>query len=172
MPTGRQKINPQIQIMNKSRCLNIMLLLILQMVVLAGCNEKVVFEENQRLNNNMWQITDTLIFNHTVNDTTALYNIYLNVRNTTDFTHSNLFVFFESHFPDGRIFKDTVEMILADRFGNWTGKGFGSIRSNSFHFRKDVWFPVQGQYQFMIQHAMREESVRGISDMGIRIEKK
>jgi gliding motility-associated lipoprotein GldH len=139
---------------------------------LSGCNENILFEENQSVNTRGWHVNDTLFFTYNLSDTTALHDLYINVRNSADYPYSNLYIFFETYFPDGRVYRDTVEMILADRFGQWTGSGFGSIKSNSFHFRRDVWFPLAGEYQFAIQHAMREESLRGISDMGIRIEKK
>jgi gliding motility-associated lipoprotein GldH len=145
---------------------------ILALIFFSACNDNIVFEENHSVNSRGWHINDTLIFNYTVKDTTALYDLYINVRNNTEFPYSNFYVFFETQFPDGRVFRDTVEMMLADRFGNWTGRGFGNIKSNSFHFRRDVWFPLEGGYTFAVQHAMREEAIKGISDMGIRIEKK
>lgn len=150
----------------------ILLLLIPFMVGLISCGENIVFEKNLKTNVNGWSVNDTLVFRYELKDTTALHDIYLNIRNTTDYSNSNFFVFFQTTFPDGRVFRDTVEMTLADKQGQWTGKGFGKIKANSFHFRKDVWFPVLGEYEFTIQHAMREESVKGISDMGLRIEKK
>lgn len=139
---------------------------------LAACSENIVFEENQPINPRGWMVDDILVFEHELKDTTALHDIFLNVRNNTHYPYSNLYVFFQTRFPDGRVFRDTVEMTLADKQGKWTGKGFGKIKSNSFHFRKDVWFPIEGVYEFSIQHAMREEVLEGITDMGLRIEKK
>lgn len=148
-------------------------LALITLLFFFGCNQQIAFERNEKLDAiNGWPMDDTLKFVHEFTDTTALHNIFLNVRNTTDYDYSNFYVFFQTRFPDGRLFRDTVEMILADKQGKWTGDGFGKIKSNSFHFRKDVWFPVQGEYEFSIQHAMRDESIKGISDVGIRVEKK
>lgn len=139
---------------------------------LAACGENIVFEENQKINPRGWMADEILVFEQELTDTTRLYDVFLNVRNNSEYPYSNLYVFFQTRFPDGRVFRDTVEMTLADKQGKWTGKGFGKIKSNSFHFRKDVWFPNQGVYEFSIQHAMREEVLEGITDMGMRIEKK
>lgn len=148
-------------------------LIIIPLVVwMYGCNEKIAFEDNFKTNEKGWSVDEKLIFEFEVKDTTQLYDIFLNARNTTDYGYSNLFIFFQTDFPDGRVFRDTVEMIIADRQGKWTGKGFGKLKANSFLFRKDVWFPEKGIYEFTIQHAMREETLVGISDMGVRIEKK
>jgi gliding motility-associated lipoprotein GldH len=140
------------------------------LALLLACNSQIVFEQNKKIDPEGWAIEDTLVFEYAVKDTTQLFDIFLNVRNDVDYEYSNLFVFFQTRFPDGRIYRDTVEMTLADRQGKWTGRGVGSTRSNSFHFRKDVWFPMEGTYEFTIQHAMRMEVLSGITDMGIRLE--
>jgi gliding motility-associated lipoprotein GldH len=149
-----------------------LLIIIPLLALVIGCKEQIVFEQNQKTDEMGWPANEILNFEFEVKDTTQLFDIFLNVRNTTEYEYSNLYVFFQTDFPDGRTFRDTVEMILADHQGKWTGKGFGKLKSNSFHFRKDVWFPDEGVYEFTIQHAMREELLKGISDMGIKIEKK
>jgi len=155
-----------------SKCL-IFLLMAVSILSLASCDNNVAFDEYRSLDAvNGWHMNDMLVFEKEFSDTTQLYDLFLNVRNTTDYRHSNFFIFFQTNFPDGRVFRDTLEMTLADNTGKWKGKGFGRIRTNSFHFRKDVWFPVQGTYRFSIQQAMREEKITGISDIGLRVEKK
>ncbi len=140
--------------------------------LLWGCNEQIVFEKSQKIAADGWHMNDVITFEKEINDTTSLYDIFLNVRNNNEYPYSNLYVFFHTIFPDGSHYQDTIEMILADRQGKWTGEGFGKIKSNSFHFRKDVWFPVEGEFTFTIQHAMREEYLKGITDIGMRIERK
>ncbi len=144
----------------------------LMVLGLGACKQGIVFEKSQSVNKDGWHYQDTVFFEHEFTDTLALYDIYLNVRNTDDYPYRNFYVFFETTFPDGRVFRDTIETFLADRTGQWTGSGLGRTKSNSFHFRKDVWFPVEGEFTFSIQHAMREEYLEGISDIGIRIERK
>jgi len=141
-------------------------------ITLLACNPDVVFEKNKSIDSNGWHYQDKITFHHNFSDTTILYDIFLNVRNNIEYPFSNFIVFFETEFPDGRIFRDTIETILADRTGKWKGRGFGNIKSNSFHFRRDVWFPLEGDYSFTIEHAMREEYLKGITDIGIRIERK
>lgn len=142
------------------------------LIGLMACNPQVVFEQNKKVDSQGWEFTHFYEFQETFTDTTALYDLFLNVRNNTDYPYSNFIVFFETEFPDGRIFRDTIETILADRGGKWTGTGFGNIKTNSFHFRKDVWFPLEGEYIFRIEQAMRRELLPGITDIGLRIERK
>lgn len=141
------------------------------LVLMVGCSDAIVFEKNYNLDPEGWHYNEIVLFEHNVSDTTALHDMFINVRNTTDYPYSNLFVFFQARFPDGATYRDTIEMTLADRHGKWKGRGLGYVKSKSFHFRRDVWFPLEGDYEFSIQHAMRDEYLRGISDIGLRIER-
>ena len=146
--------------------------IIIIVLALVSCKQKTVFEKNNAIESVGWHYENEWVFTLHIEDTTQLHDMYINVRNNTDYPYSNLLLFFTTEFPDGRLFKDTVECILAERTGEWTGSGFGSIKSNSFHFRKDVWFPIKGEHTFTIKHAMREEYLKGITDIGLRIDRK
>ncbi|MFP4288315.1 MAG: gliding motility lipoprotein GldH [Bacteroidales bacterium] len=160
--------------MNKSKPIVLLLALgaLVSMILLNACNDKVVFERNEKTDPQGWHYLKKVDFEFESQDTSALYNVYLNVRNNREYPYRNFIVFFQTHFPDGRIFTDTIEANLAMPSGEWTGEGFGNIKSNSFHFRRNVWFPVEGKYKFFIQHAMRNEYLPGITHIGIRIEEK
>ena len=146
--------------------------LISLLLLFNGCDRSVKFERNTPVDAAGWNYEHKVVYTTHIADTASLFDIYINVRNYTDYPFSNLILFFTTEFPDGRQFRDTVECVLADRTGAWTGSGFGRIKSNSFHFRTDVWFPLEGEHTFMIGHAMREEYLEGIKDIGIRIERK
>jgi len=148
------------------------LTLVALLLLASACDTAVVFEEHQPIPSEGWHYKNLVVFEALVNDTTNLHNLYIDVRNTTDYGFSNFFVFLDIEFPDGNLLRDTIECALADRTGKWTGKGFGKIRSNRFLFRTDVWFPIEGTYVFTIEQAMRREVLEGISDIGLRIEKK
>jgi gliding motility-associated lipoprotein GldH len=145
---------------------------LIALLVLTACDRSVVFEEHYALPSIGWHLNDKVVFEVPVNDTTSLHNLYIDVRNTTDYGYRNFYTFLEIKFPEGTILRDTIECLLADRTGQWAGKGFGKIRSNRFLFRTDVWFPEPGNYVFSIEQAMRNEVLEGISDVGLRIERK
>ena len=142
------------------------------LIAFAGCQPGVVFQEQQNIPTEGWHYRDGIVFEARIDDTVALHKMYLDIRNTTDYEYSNLFLFLDIEFPDGRQLRDTIECLLADRRGQWTGKGIGHIRSNRFLFRDDVWFPEKGAYRFRLHHGMRHEYLHGLSDVGLRIETK
>jgi len=73
--------------------------------------------------------------------------------------------------PDGKKLTDTLQYNLADDKGKRYGKGFGDIRELNLPYKSNIFFPVKGTYQFKIQHGMRVEDLKGVYDLGIRIEK-
>jgi gliding motility-associated lipoprotein GldH len=46
-----------------------------------------------------------------------------------------------------------------------------NIKFNRFLFQKGIRFPQQGQYIFEFEQAMRNPDLKGISDIGMRLEK-
>jgi gliding motility-associated lipoprotein GldH len=80
-------------------------------------------------------------------------------------------LFVEIEQPGGEVLRDTFEIVVADPSGRWLGKGFGGIKTLQTLYRRDVYFPVPGEYTISLQHGMREDVLTGIHDVGIRIEK-
>jgi gliding motility-associated lipoprotein GldH len=143
------------------------------LLLLIACDKQLIFQDSEAIPSSGWYTDDIVDFSVSINDTTQIHEMYLMVRNTTDYPYRNLFIFLDIEFPDNKtLIRDTIECVLASSDGKWTGKGFGKIRSNEFLFRDDVWFPYQGTYTFRMQHGMREEPLKGMSDIGIRILRK
>jgi len=84
---------------------------------LAGCDKGRVFEENISFDGDAWSSTEIIDFEVVINDTLTPHNFYINLRNTTDYRYSNIYFFVETHFPDGKLARDTIECFLADRSG-------------------------------------------------------
>lgn len=141
-------------------------------LVFAACARQTIYQDVQPIPAAGWQVDQLVAFEVEISDTIPLHELYMLVRNTTDYPYSNLYLFLDIVFPDNRVLRDTLECMLAARDGSWTGKGFGKIRSNQFLFRDNVWFPQTGTYQFLVQHGMREDVLKGVSDIGIRLDKK
>jgi gliding motility-associated lipoprotein GldH len=81
-------------------------------------------------------------------------------------------LFINTHFPDQRMARDTVELFLADPKGKWLGEGSGDIYFSQILFRRGVQLPVPGIYRFEFEQAMRTKVLKEIIDIGLRIEKR
>lgn len=136
---------------------------------LAGCSKGVVFDNNKSIESDVWKSDQVIRFDVPVEDTVHIYKFYLNLRNTTSYRYANIFLFIDSTFPDGKQARDTVECILADPSGKWLGKGISNIRDNQVLLRRGLRFPQKGNYIFEFEQAMREQELKGIMDIGLRI---
>lgn len=137
--------------------------------MIQACNYNSLYDENISINEKGWYKNNLATFEVVVTDTLQLYNFYINVRNTIDYRYSNLYIFMDTKFPNNNMSRDTLEFILADFEGKWLGKGWGSVKENTVLISADMRFPLSGIYEFKIQQAMRQDTLKGIKNMGIRI---
>lgn len=140
------------------------------MLFFASCNKGVIFDESINVDEQGWYKNDIARFDVVIEDSISVFNYYLNLRHTTEYRYSNLFVFMQTTYPNGNISRDTIEFVLADKSGKWFGKGWGEIKDNSVLLVEGIKFPLKGPYTFQIQQAMRVDTLKGISNVGIRIE--
>ena len=153
----------------KRNILNSFLLILIFSV--GACDSKRFFEENQTIENGVWNVRNKVAFRVDITDSFARYDIYLNVRNDGTYPYSNLYLFIHTELPGGKTATDTVECQLADPDGKWRGSGIGNMKFNRYLFQKGMIFPEKGLYIFEIEQAMRVNELKGVRDIGIRLEK-
>lgn len=147
------------------------ILLTVTLYVFISCDPKRIFEEYKPVEIRGWHKDSAMIFLVDLQDTDDEYNMYLNVRNRGTYPNRNIWLSVSTHFPDGRLRTDTVEVLLADPSGRWKGSGIGDLFDNQILYRKEMKFPVRGEYQFVIKQAMRPLRLKGIQDVGMRLER-
>ena len=81
-----------------------------------------------------------LIFDIPVSDTNSKYNIYITVRNNSNYDFNNLYLFIDIRSPMKITERDTMDCILANAEGKWLGNGLGDIWDNKFLFKSNVTF--------------------------------
>lgn len=145
------------------------ILMIFIALMLASCGKEAMYDNTQRIPRGSWDKKETVRFEVPVTDTVHPYKFYLNVRHSTDYRYSNVYFFINTTFPDGKKGRDTVECILAQPDGKWLGKGISGTRDNQILLRVGLRFPMKGTYRFEFEQAMREDTLRGISDIGLRL---
>lgn len=150
--------------------LNRFVILLLVAVLFGACNSKVFYDESQSVDEDGWSAGDPLYFKVEITDTCQYYDIFVDVRNTVSYPYSNTFFFITTTFPDNTYAADTLECPLADQLGEWYGKSSGHYVDNRFYFRRKTRFPMAGTYRFKITHGMRDKSISGLKDVGLRME--
>ena len=144
-------------------------ILLLVLTLTVSCDRNVVYDEYVRTGGT-WSWQDAREFIVDVSDTLSLHNIYVQVRHTVEYPMSNLYMFVHVKGPTGQHRKDTVNLILAEPGGEWTGRGSGKLRELNLLFRKQTQFRMPGTYVFTLEQAMRNPELP-VTDLGIRIER-
>jgi gliding motility-associated lipoprotein GldH len=117
-----------------------------------------------------WPKEKACQFNFDIQDTTAVYEVIVHVRNTGLYPYRNLWLFINGSNGDSFL-NDTLEIMLADEYGRWTGKGLTLYESSNTIF-SDCLFPRSGGYAIEIRQGMRNDNLAGIQDIGLEINKK
>ncbi|MCL2246761.1 MAG: gliding motility lipoprotein GldH [Lentimicrobiaceae bacterium] len=144
--------------------------LMLSTSILGSCKYNTFYHKAIILPAEIWNKDSLLVYEFTIDDSQQFYNFYFDVRNTTDYPFQNLYLFFTTQFPDSTSFTDTLNCILCDAYGRWTGKGSGRIKENRFVLKQKVRFAQTGIYTFFAQQAMRTDELMGITDFGITLQ--
>jgi gliding motility-associated lipoprotein GldH len=146
-------------------------MLIFGLFIFTGCDKTLIYEENVPIQDEVWKVDAPITFAVDVSDTISPCNFYLNVRHGDAYPFSNLFVFLNTRFPNGKFARDTVELMLQSPEGKWTGSGLGDMFDNQILFKRGLRFPLKGTYVFKLEQAMRTPHLPMIKEMGLRIEK-
>jgi gliding motility-associated lipoprotein GldH len=149
--------------------MNKLIFLMLFSFFFVSCEKNVFFQETRKIDGEKWLTTQPCNFKVGVSDIHRSYDFFVDIRNTSDYKYSNLFLFLNTYYPGGNISTDTLECTLAQPDGKWLGTGFGRIKYLRIPLKQAVRFPRAGTYKFTIYQAMRGD-IKGIVDVGLRIE--
>ena len=139
-------------------------------VILVSCDRGRVFEENIEIPGRRWNSEQAYSFKPGITDTSKVHHIYVNVRNSSEYPYSNLFLFVKVTSPSGNFINDTLELTLADERGYWLGRGVANVFFSQKMYKPSVRFPEPGIYEFDLTQGMRDLELMGIRSVGLRIE--
>ncbi|MCT4583046.1 MAG: gliding motility lipoprotein GldH [Flavobacteriales bacterium] len=150
---------------------NVFLLAVLS-VLSHSCGESgVLFNQSKTIQHSTWGEADTLHFEFEIQDTINYYDFSVLVRNTENYQWSNIYLFSDLTFPNGKTRRDTLEVQLADEYGYWLGKNSGTIITTTSTFMQHRKFPVSGSYKVSLTHGMRKPILEEVTDVGLKLKK-
>ena len=136
-----------------------------------ACTSNDVYFQYRSVNSKGCNKDSLYTFDIPINDTTATYNVYVNVRNRGEYPYQNLWLFLSKTNPDKIQTRDSIECYLADQRGKWLGSGIGSILEMPVIYQQNIRFKSVGTYHYKIVQGMRDSILTGINDIGMRVEK-
>ena len=145
---------------------------------LFSCDKKRVFDEYKNVGN-AWHKDSIVTFDLPQLDAKKKYNLFVNVRDNDDYPYSNLFLIVSLEQPNRQVKVDTLEYLMTNPDGTLLGEGFSDVKESKLFYKDGESFTQKGIYKIHIRHAVRQtgkvdgvEKLKGISDIGFRIETK
>ncbi|MGY8916682.1 MAG: gliding motility lipoprotein GldH [Flavobacteriales bacterium] len=136
----------------------------------SSCGEFPIASDSKEVSPEGWYSDETISFEWSNVDTLKRYSVFVDVRHNQDYPFSNLYLFLDLTFPNGKNRRDTLSCTLADERGNWFGSGIGDVVDHRISFKEDFEFPISGRYNLRITQGMRQDPLKGVLDVGFRLE--
>ena len=146
------------------------LILSLIICILSACvykNENV-HTDFRSLKNSEWNKDSICRFKVDIQDISHPYSIAILIRHDNNYPYRNLWLFSNITTPSGAVRQDTLNCELADDMGRWYGKGI-SVYKFEAPYEQSITFPQSGVYTFSIQHGMRDDILKNVSEVGIKL---
>lgn len=160
--------------MTKSRKLTFILAFFL--MFLESCDSSIEFIDFTTLEESVWQPKDTLSFSFRIADTIQPKDLFLHVRNNSNYEFSNLYIITQMKFPSNQMIIDTLQYEMADQNGRFLGEGLSSVKESKLYYKEKKIFPKKGDYVLKVYQAMRKQgaleaiSLKGIKEIGFSVE--
>lgn len=136
----------------------------------ASCADTAVLDQNVAIADNTWHYDNQPELTAHITDTEQRYDVYLNLRHTPDYRYANIFLLVHQSGPGLPDTTERFELRLAEPDGRWLGRSTGSMYAHQKLIKENIRFPDTGQYHFIIEQNMRENPLREVADVGIRVE--
>jgi gliding motility-associated lipoprotein GldH len=137
----------------------------------CSCGKIDLFEKQSRIPAQNWFYNNVPEFTFQINDTASLYNIYVVLRHTDLYNYNNVWLRIGSKAPGDSMTYQNLNIRLSTGT-SWKGTGMDDI----YEIRElispgPVSFNKPGDYTFNIAQIMRENPLKYILNVGLRVEK-
>jgi gliding motility-associated lipoprotein GldH len=151
---------------------NRLIVLLICVTALTGCGEAPFFAGNEPIDGTNWKINDVKAFSINIDDTLQPYDFFIDLRHTESYPYSNIYLFMTYTLPDGKRIIDSVGYNMQDAESRWLGNHSGSLITHRVLVKQNGRFPRKGRYVISLRHAMYDDPLPGVSDIGITLRKK
>lgn len=148
--------------------MNRLIVIILSILCLGACvpghND---FSDVKELDPWGWRYADVLTFNPVHQDSIAVVDIALLIRHNSTYPYSNLWLEIEYSRSDESVIRDSVNLVIADKYGRWKGRGNATdlqlLDTVARSIRHKSGSPIR------VRHIMRVDTLTGVDMVGIEL---
>ena len=151
-----------------SKAVAMMVFIAAAMLIMAGCQRKPVLAHAQffHLPADGWIQSAPLTFSPEYDDSARTYNLMLAVRHRNSYRYRNLSLVVDVIASDSVVTRKTVNLPLADEYGNWRGAGFGALYQDTVGIA-GVIDPGDARSVVVWQAMAGCDTLRGLADVGL-----
>jgi gliding motility-associated lipoprotein GldH len=136
-----------------------------------SCRHDEVYYRFDEIKSGEWNKTDTLYFpiDSALVAPDTPYNISLEISHNANYPYCNLWLYMQDNLQQPAFSSYSHQYTVADSFGKWYGSGFGALYQLSVPYKDSVYFAGNRDFCIKIVHGMRDEPLKGIEKMGVKI---
>lgn len=170
--TVHKILNAQYSMLNFQYTRFLICLFFIAGCLLNSCTTVDLYEKTVAVPDHEWNGSYKPEFEFTISDTTAFYQAYFVIRHTEKYNYNNIWINYYYQPPADTLHKETREFQLATNDKGWLGTGMDDIYEHRIKLT-----PVANQvkragtYKFILENIMREDPLKQVLNVGIRIEK-
>ena len=154
----------------------ILYFILLTSYLLFSCTTFDLYEKAVAIPGHNWKSDFKPSFTFTIKDTVPAYQLYLILRHNDKYNYNNIYLNLKIKAPD----KDTMQtarydLPLANNENGWLASGMDDIYEHRIPLTptgQQFYFKKPGNYTFTIEQIMRENPLKNVLNVGLRIEKK
>jgi gliding motility-associated lipoprotein GldH len=143
-------------------------------VWVLSCDNHSIFKSYVDLKDSNWYVKNIPSFTFEVKDEKVPYNIYLLIRNSSQYPYNNLYVTRYIYGPDGKQISNRLEEVTLfnAKTGKPLGEGLGDIFDHKVLSNRNFIFPKKGKYTIKLKQYMRQDPLPYVMSVGVSVEKR
>lgn len=149
--------------------------ILLSSCILFACTTTDLYEKTASVPGHSWKNSFTPSFTFSIKDTTAIYQPYFIIRHNDKYGFNNIYVNLYFQAPGQAEKKLMLDLPLATDEKGWLASGMDDIYEHRIPFQIDpalLNFKKSGSYTFRIEQIMRENPLKNVLNVGLRVERK
>ena len=139
---------------------------------IAGCDQLNVYETMTPLKGHQWYTGKSISGTFQINDTGSKYRNFFVFRHTDAYSYNNIWVELGLQAPGDSMIYRKLDLSLGNDASGWFGSGMDDIWEvrlplNNFPQK----FEKPGVYHYNIRQLMRDDPLKDVMSVGLRVEK-
>lgn len=140
-------------------------LFVLLIVLCYSCEKQYTFSYLQAIPESGWTYDNILKYDFEIEDTDALYDLYLEIKYNTSFSFQNIYVNVYTGISEDKMNKTQLSLDFSNNLGIWKGDCNAKECTYLLPLQKSIYFEKTGKQFFWIEQYSRTENVKDIQSV-------